>query len=656
MSGIVQEPLKAPFASAVANTISVVVLTGLSLVTYGYQQALTPLYGTAATQWNLNKVVWSACILGSFAPTLPIWPSVLFGGILLTGMPLSSYWVAAYTGRWGDVIWGPVITHLTVLAPVLYIGVALVKAVQQLPDENGVVSTASAQMITLPVCRMAIMTLQDVWPIIPFLRNRDENEIFRYAGYAAIVVWAFSPFFARRANQTKQDSMKSTVPKSLTPQKGKKQAKDKSLRSQPSKSQFQSSTEPQTKTTSRSIFSKGAWRLLALPLLPFSTVLFTPPTLIGKSLAEPFRHPSAPLRVLSSVRSQYSGVVLVGEVLPPSPEEAEAGNVTEPHSLRYLRAGHSLLGGVWIGDRVYRRDRAGPLSQDQSGTPLGDSVYGTFILQEAVRLVKKSNGGSRKTALTIGLGTGIASSALIQHGISTTIIEIDSAVYEAAQHYFGMKAPEPDQIFLEDARGWVGKRKRLLETPSTETSTSNEQPSLFDIVIHDCFSGGGVPGHIFTVGFWEDLKTIVHPEGVIAVNFAGKLGSESSRAIVLTLTKVFGQCRAFHDSMEELSEEKLSNEFINWVFFCTPSDNPIAFRPAIDSDYLNSFLRERVLSTFQNREVPLAKITGDVEEKDKQKYILTDDNNPLVEWQQKDALHHWKLMREVLPDVYWETY
>lgn len=104
-----------------------------------------------------------------------------------------------------------------------------------------------------------------------------------------------------------------------------------------------------------------------------------------------------------------------------------------------------------------------------------------------------------------GLGAGISASAFHQHNISTTIVEIDPAVYTAARQYFGLPDPGEGNIFLEDARGWVARRVR----------SASSKP--FDIVIHDCFSGGGVPKHIFTVEFWDDLKGILSPEGVVGV-------------------------------------------------------------------------------------------------------------------------------------------
>lgn len=113
-----------------------------------------------------------------------------------------------------------------------------------------------------------------------------------------------------------------------------------------------------------------------------------------------------------------------------------------------------------------------------------------------------------------GLGAGISASAFQRHNISTTIIEIDPAVYAAARQYFGLADPGPEKVFLEDARGWVAQRRAAIDSSSTDF---DKKPELYDIVVHDCFSGGGVPKHIFTLEFWEDLKAIVSPQGVVAV-------------------------------------------------------------------------------------------------------------------------------------------
>lgn len=95
---------------------------------------------------------------------------------------------------------------------------------------------------------------------------------------------------------------------------------------------------------------------------------------------------------------------------------------------------------------------------------------------------------------------------------------------------------------------------------------------------------------------------------------------------------------------------------ISQVFFCTPSTEDLAFRPSVEADYLGSYLREVVLSTLPAHEVDLDIVTRDLDPEAIKKYTLNDVHNRLEDWQTEEALHHWNLMREVLPDLYWETY
>ena len=109
------------------------------------------------------------------------------------------------------------------------------------------------------------------------------------------------------------------------------------------------------------------------------------------------------------------------------------------------------------------------------------------------------------------MGIGTSTQAFQQHGLHTTIIEIDPVDYNYTRTLFDLAAP--DAVFLEDARGWV--RRKANELKGTEESLRlNEQ---FDYVVHDCFSGGGVPSHLYTLEFWADLKKIIKPDGVVAV-------------------------------------------------------------------------------------------------------------------------------------------
>lgn len=117
----------------------------------------------------------------------------------------------------------------------------------------------------------------------------------------------------------------------------------------------------------------GAYPILKSPVLPHP-------------LKQPYLHPDFPLLVHSSVQS-VTGLISVGEALPPPKFNGEPDE--EMHSVRWLRADHSILGGVWMGAKIGVIDDTPPL-EDAFGTMLGDSIYSTFVLQEAVRMVNST--------------------------------------------------------------------------------------------------------------------------------------------------------------------------------------------------------------------------------------------------------------------------
>ncbi|KAF8608299.1 S-adenosyl-L-methionine-dependent methyltransferase, partial [Ceratobasidium sp. AG-I] len=376
---------------------------------------------------------------------------------------------------------------------------------------------------------------------------------------------------------------------------------------------------------------RTTWRSyipLVLPIILTQVSKRTSPHLISP---EPWTSPEGSVRVLARTDS-LTGVVVVAENLV--------------NNFRFLRCDHSLLGGRWI---------AGSNSP-MYGDGLGDSIYTAFVLQEAIRLVERSTEKQTKdNTLIIGLGAGIAAGALQAHGSSVSIVEIDPAVYRYAREYFGL--PEPSGgLFLEDARGWIDRRAEM---------ASRE---LFDFVIHDCFSGGSVPMMLFSAGFFESIKKMLKDDGVLAVNFAGKLGSDAAHAILNTLLDVFPSCRVFHDKIiYPPGQEPAAGEhddFLNMVYFCNNAP-ALAFRAPKESDFLGSPLREHILSTIDKREVLHADIRGNASapagkpvpglEGEKQ-WVLTDGDERLGEWQQGSGLEHWTVMRHVMSDETWRSY
>ncbi|KAH7930722.1 S-adenosyl-L-methionine-dependent methyltransferase [Leucogyrophana mollusca] len=587
------EAHSAAYTSAKGSISIFVISIGLALFTSAYETAVVPLLGDAPTQKYLNYVVQGSTGLALIVPRLSTSKILLLLGTLTLLAPYASYWVGSYAARLGDPIQSPLITHVSVLAPVIYLAVSLAMSID-----------ARLAMLVLAANALQLRPLLELAAsLLPF--KASSTTIFAVLGSTPIIIWTWLSISTDEATLRKEQGTRKHV---------------QQIRS-------------------------------ILPMLfPALTLMFPgmlSPTL-SSPLGSPFESSAYPLRILSTTQST-TGVIVVGELLPPPVE-----NSTALHSIRFLRASHSILGGVWTDNKIVTIDNVQPLT-DEQGTPLGDSIYSAFVLQEAARLVNSTPQGKTGTwenALVIGLGAGISATAFSQHGITPTIVEIDPAVHDAARRYFGLPDLGQDKVFLEDARRWVGRKRASIE------SDDSQEIAKYDIVVHDCFSGGGVPEHLFTVEFWNDLKTIMSPEGVVAVNFAGKLASDASRAILTTLLKAFGQCRAFHDLLEPISEEQFYTDFINLVFFCSTSNVPLTFRPSVKEDYLGSYLRHHVLSSLDKREVNIHQIRGSRiwSSETEEKFLLTDMNNKLNEWQRDEALDHWKLMRELLPDVVWETY
>ncbi|KAL1708603.1 S-adenosyl-L-methionine-dependent methyltransferase [Schizophyllum commune] len=589
----------------------------LSLVVFLYERALTPIFAYGPTTAALNQAVIGGLLAASLQPwkmTSRAWLNYI---VLVYGIaPKATYYVPVWLARWKkDPVAAPHMSHMAVLNPlILVLASAIMQAVSSDKAPQYSLNNITRRIVVSAVSYAAVVGLHDSWEQWSYLRHTSESKIFISIAVAAAAIRNITATFDYEAIQRAAE--------------GQVKAKGNKKKQAPPPPFF-------LKLVSLVVLFAGArvlFPILRSPVLPHP-------------LEKPYTHPEYPLRIHSSVQSD-TGLIVVGEALALPEDQASAGAIQD---VRYLRASHSLLGGVYVGSYVYTLDGAPPL-RDSFGAPLGDSIYATFNVQEAVRLLDL--GTDTPSALVIGLGIGMSTTAFLRHGVSTTIIEIDPEVYRAARTYFGLPDPGKDHVFLEDARAWV-ERRAAQQKPKDAfgDSTSTE---LFDFVVHDCFSGGGVPQHLYTVEFLQQVKSIMTPDGKFVLNFVGIVDSEATRLVYFTLLSQFKQCRAFHDMDRSMTEEQYKTEFLNMVFFCTSADEPLAFRNATSEDYLGSFMRRKILSRIEQREVNLGYLEADADEQ--AKYILTDAHNPLGKLQEEQGGHHWEVMRTVLPDVFWETY
>lgn len=181
-------------------------------------------------------------------------------------------------------------------------------------------------------------------------------------------------------------------------------------------------------------------------------------------------------------RESITGFISVGEYLLPE----------HRRWIRFLRADHSLLGGIW-----YDGPDSGPITD-------AESIYTAFHLQEAVRLVEPPpmlpEDRVKRRALIIGLGIGTAVQGLEQHGVQTTVVEIDPVVYGFARRFFGLAEPSGG-VHLQDARAYLRQHGQ----------------EKFDYIVHDVFTGGAIQAFLLTLEIWQDVANVLAPDGIVAI-------------------------------------------------------------------------------------------------------------------------------------------
>lgn len=213
------------------------------------------------------------------------------------------------------------------------------------------------------------------------------------------------------------------------------------------------------------------------------------------------------------------------------------------------------------------------------------SGKGLLGYQSVVRLLPWFNPDGKK-ALLIGLGAGHLVADLANYGVKTDSIEIDPAVAHAAEAYFNLKPT--GKVIVGDARYSV---KQLDET--------------YDLIIHDCFTGGSEPFHLLSREMMIELKAKLNPGGVLAVNFVGFTDPqrlEPVKAVARTLDSVFSYRKSFVPVPGEV--------FSDYVFVVSDSELNSNQHPS--SDIPHKWLAER--------EVDIDSIGGE---------LISDNFNPL---------------------------
>ncbi|WP_347986718.1 fused MFS/spermidine synthase [Methylomonas sp. AM2-LC] len=298
--------------------------------------------------------------------------------------------------------------------------------------------------------------------------------------------------------------------------------------------------------------------------------------------------------------------ILIALGLSIMPKIVGAGHVFKGGSNFQIQSEHeSLYGWVRVIDQPAKDLRL--LTSDASAIGATSIATGgnRLTYQDIVGLIPAIK-PNMKRALVIGLGVGHMAKVLYErYGIVTDTLEIDPAVSDAATQYFGFKPT--GKAIIGDARYEI----RHLSGP-------------YDLIIHDCFTGGSEPSHLLTVETLKQLQSLLTEQGILSLNFvAFSQGDKqaSLASVAKTIAAVYPHQTTF------ISEP--GKDFNDFIFLA--SDQVLDLEAKSLQPAQVNWLKDRVFAVDQSKGM-----------------VLTDNFNPLEHMQTQKAEHYRNMIVELL--------
>lgn len=174
----------------------------------------------------------------------------------------------------------------------------------------------------------------------------------------------------------------------------------------------------------------------------------------------------------------------------------------------------------------------------QSALDLKDPDRPVFLYTDYLHLGLIFKPDAQKV-LFIGLGGGIAPRKFHKDYPDMTIhiVELDPAVKEVAEKFFGFREDERMKVFIADGRVYLRRGR-----------------DTYDLIVLDAYHGSPhpeevpLPAHMTTKEFWGLLRSRLTRTGALVFNLVGRLEGRRSRltrAIIKTLWMVFPEVYVF---------------------------------------------------------------------------------------------------------------
>ncbi len=222
----------------------------------------------------------------------------------------------------------------------------------------------------------------------------------------------------------------------------------------------------------------------------------------------------------------------------------------------------------------------------ESGELVSDYVQ---VIERFLRLHPPAG----KRALLVGLGGGALLHPLLDRGFEVDVAELDPAVVETARDYFNCD-PADYRLIEQDGRAWIRAADKK-----------------YDAIVLDVFTGGSQPFHLFSREAFEEIRAILAPGGVVALNtiaFSAGPDSLMSASLFRTASESFLHRRGF---LGDPKDDPTALNNILMFFASEPFTELAAVALAEDRAYLEPRIFEYPAGSGE---------------------IITDDLNPVDRW------------------------
>jgi len=201
-----------------------------------------------------------------------------------------------------------------------------------------------------------------------------------------------------------------------------------------------------------------------------------------------------------------------------------------------------------------------------------------------------------KDALVIGLAGGNIPRRLWDYGIKSDVVDIEPKMEAIAKKYFGF-LDDFGNVYIRDGRNFIKNTGKK-----------------YDFVIVDAYSGESAAFHLLTLESFGEIRKILKPGGILAINLLDILNGEPPetwKSVCKTLKGTFGSVRVFSLSRGI----RIKNSIANIVFFA--SDAPMKLKQDVTA--VHGRLARHIVGLYLGSEL----------EADESGIVLTDDYCPL---------------------------